>query len=261
MWSKRIWRRIDLKQKINFPLLYPSEPTNDRKSLWDVMKYAIETEGSITPYEVIPNNPSGNVAVNFDTDGQFLYPLLPPNGNINDSTYKICIEDLFYTRNTIAKWDNDLDQEAIDEDGNTIYIEEKIAINSLDVVSYLVKEDWFFDKQKSVKEVRIVGICPEIKTYDANGDFKGVKQAFWVYFPECRYVFQNYFVYNRQNDAQRMSFDDLFWKRMFNSYIVKESNVYDREIEEYEKNGVRALLNANTIKNKMVNIEHDLWHL
>ena len=65
---------------------------------------------------------------------------------------------------------------------------------------------------------------------------------FWLYFPECRYVFQNYFAYNRQNDAQRMSFDDLFWKRQFASYIYKESNVYDREINHYEKNGIKVLL-------------------
>jgi hypothetical protein len=84
---------------------------------------------------------------------------------------------------------------------------------------------------------------------------------FWVYFPECRYVFQNSFVYNRKNDAQRMSFDDLFWKRMFASHIHKETNVYDREIEDYERDGVKALLESERIKNNMAKIEHDVWHL
>ncbi|MFB0998198.1 MAG: gliding motility protein GldN, partial [Flavobacteriales bacterium] len=111
-------------------------------------------------------------------------------------------------------------------------------------------------------DVRIIGICPVIKQFDENGDLKeGVKPLFWLYFPECRYVFQNYFVYNRQNDAQRMSFDDLFWKRMFASFIHKESNVYDRDVKIYEQNGIKALLQSEKIKNEMLLIEHDLWHL
>lgn len=260
MWSKRIWRRIDLQQKMNFPLYYPTEPINDRRSLWDVIKYGVEVEGSITPYEIIPSVES-DFNSSADFDGQFLFPITPPNGNITDPKYTQAINELFYKEQIVEMWDDSLDQPATDAFGNILYDTSLVKISSKDVASYLIKEDWFFDKQRSVKDVRIVGICPEIKTYDTDGNFKGIKQAFWIYFPECRYVFQNYFVYNRQNDAQRMSFDDLFWKRMFSGYICKESNVYDREIEDYENNGVKALLNANNIKQQMTKIEHDLWNL
>ena len=92
-------------------------------------------------------------------------------------------------------------------------------------------------------------------------NIKGLSNYSGCISPECRYVFQNYFVYNRKNDAQRMSFDDLFWKRMFSSYIYKETNVYDREAAHYEKGGVKALLEGEKIKNEMLKIEHDLWHL
>ncbi len=263
MWSKRIWRKIDLREKINFPMYYPLEPISDRMSLWDIIKFSIETEGSLTPYEIIPSeNGNENDMVKFDQDGQFLYPISPLNGNIKDSTYTQKINDLFYTVRTIEKWDDELDQPATDDNGEPLYIEEKIPVSSKDVVQYLIKEDWFFDKQRSVMDVRIIGICPMVRKYDEEGNLKpGMEQKFWLYFPECRYVFQNYFVYNRKNDAQRMSFDDLFWKRMFGSFIYKESNVYDREIDQYERDGVRALLNAEKIKSQMAKIEHDLWHL
>jgi gliding motility associated protien GldN len=92
-----------------------------------------------------------------------------------------------------------------------------------------VKEDWFFDKERSVMDVRILGLCPVVYQKDENGTISGMRELFWLYFPQCRFVFNNYFVYNTHNDAQWFSFDDLFWKRQFSSTIYKESNVYDRE--------------------------------
>ena len=80
-----------------------------------------------------------------------------------------------------------------------------------------------------------------------------------MYFPECRYVFQNFFVYNPDNDAQRMSFDDLFWKRDFSSYVQKESNVFDRAVSP-NWDGLDALLQSEKVRNEIFTFEHDLWH-
>ena len=73
------------------------------------------------------------------------------------------------------------------------------------------------------------------------------------------YVFANYDVFNRQNDAERRTFEDIFWKRMFNSYAYKRSNVYDRQIIDYKDN-IDLLLEAEEIKNDIFTMEHDLWH-
>ena len=84
---------------------------------------------------------------------------------------------------------------------------------------------------------------------------KGPKGAF---FPEARTLLAKYDVFNRQNPSERRSFDDIFWKRQFSSYIVKEENVYDRSINEYKK-GMDALLESNRIKDDIIIFEHDLW--
>ena len=56
----------------------------------------------------------------------------------------------------------------------------------------------------------------------------------------------------------RLSYDEIFWKRLFNSYIYKEENVYDRRISQYAT-GVDALLEAERIKIEMQSFEEDLW--
>lgn len=123
------------------------------------------------------------------------------------------------------------------------------------VTRYKIKEDWYFDKQKSVLEVRILGICP--MEYDEAKDV--FKEWFWVYFPACRPTFAKYEVYNTKNDAERRTFEDIFWKRQFSSFVIKETNVYDRRIEDYAK-GIDALLEADKIKNDIFLYEHDMWH-
>ncbi|MBK9193189.1 MAG: gliding motility protein GldN [Crocinitomicaceae bacterium] len=148
----------------------------------------------------------------------------------------------------------------MDAAGNIVYFPRDYNwYLSQNIVQYRLKEDWFFDKERSVLDVRIIGICPVTYKKDDTGNIIGFNELFWLYFPECRYVFQNFFVQNKDNDAQRMSFDDLFWKRMFQSYIVKTSNIYDREIDSY-KAGVDALLESERIKDEIFTFEHDLWN-
>jgi len=137
-------------------------------------------------------------------------------------------------------------------------VEEEVL--SRDVLWYELKEEWFFDRQKSVMEVRIIGICPMKQKKDpTTGEFRGLQPLFWIYFPEARLVFANAETFNRANDVERRTYEDVFWKRLFSSYIIKESNVYDRTIQEY-KAGLDALLQAEKIKDNIFIMEHDLWH-
>lgn len=110
-------------------------------------------------------------------------------------------------------------------------------------------------------EVRITGIAPLIYMRDENGNIRegNIKMPLcWFYYPDARKVLQKSPVFIRENLAQNLTMDDFFEKRMFGSYIVKESNVYDRRIEDYTT-GVSALLESERIKGEIVNFEHDLW--
>jgi len=115
-----------------------------------------------------------------------------------------------------------------------------------------------FDRQRSVLECRILGICPLREEYDIDGNLKGTRADFWIYFPEARNVLVKNEVFNRFNDGQRLTYDDWFFKRLFGSYVIKETNVYDRYINMYATN-LDALLESERIENDTFVFEHDLW--
>ena len=274
MWSKRVWRVIDLREKFNHPLFYPLDEIDVpngiwfRKttawSLWTIMRYYIMA-GDLTLYS--PYHP---VAFNTWDGDQFKYPIKSesPGGNFyTDSLLRVKLTEY------LAQLGPQTDMALTNSEGfdsviyNPITKQDEVQYpprdtfyyESKDIIGYKLKEDWFFDKERSVMDVRIIGIAPLRYSIDRNtGAINGMQEMFWLYFPECRYVFQNFFVQNRHNDAQRMSFDDLFWKRKFHSYITKQSNLYDRDIDSYSS-GINALLESEKIKEDIMVFEHDLW--
>lgn len=231
MWSKRVWRVIDLREKANFPLYYPNTPILDRKSLFDVIIDAATKDGTITCF--------GQPA----TDDEFRYDMT-----------KSEIESI------LIKWDSTAQAEDPNNPGTMVSAPTKEVTSTDKVWKYWVKEDWFFDKQRSVLDVRIIGLCPLVEKKTETGESTGGDKAlFWVYFPEARPIFANQEVYMRHNDAERRTLEDIFWKRMFTSYVRKESNVYDRTIGEY-KIGLDMLLESDRVKNDIFVYEHDLFH-
>lgn len=235
MFSKRVWRIVDLRQKMNYPLYFPTQLLLDRESLVQRLVRAIKYN-EITAYEN-------------DLDGEF--------------TTRLSYDQVLTNLDALDKV-----QKQTDENGNEIDVTIKGEIKWNSIKELLVKEEWFFDKQHSTLQVRIIGLCPimhSMRILDTGGEEEQAGeitriQLFWVYFPEARNVLANTDVFNSFNDAQRNSFDDIFFKRKFTSYIIKESNVYDdRRISEYTFGGIQTMQESDRIKNEIFNIEHDLW--
>jgi gliding motility associated protien GldN len=229
MWSKLVWRIVDLREKMNLPMYYPTSPQDDRYSLIDLLMYGIENEG-LTAYDT--------------NDDEFKEPM-----TLDEIHAKFDAQnDTLMQRNRLT---GELEQKIIPGQMHTD-----------DVKRYMVKEQWFFDKQTSTMQVRIIGICP-IREYIKDGDtaMDGTQQKklFWVYFPEARPLLATHEVFNPFNDAARYSFDDLFMKRRFSSYITQVSNVHNnRSINQYTV-GINSMLEAERIKNDIFTYEHDLW--
>lgn len=225
LWSKRVWRIIDLRERMNLPLYYPITPKDDRYSLISILLYGIQHEG-LPVYSI--NDDEFKIPISYEMVNERMGATDEVSEIFNPETN--LYEELTYTRE--------------------IRVEE--------VKQIMVKEVWFFDRNYSRMDVRIIGLCPIREYVDENGEVVR-RQTFWINYPEARNLLARYEVFNAGNDAQRRSFDDIFIKRYFGSYIVQEANMYDnRSIESYAV-GVDARLESERIKNEIFNFEHDLW--
>jgi len=228
-WSKKIWRIVDLREKMNLTYYYPTQETEDRQNLVSVLLEGIQT-GQITPYDA-------------RVESEFKTPMT-------------------YDQVTEAFGAESTTEETIDFDTGErkeVLIQGEIRPN--EVKQFMIKEEWYFDKKTSSLNVRIIGICP-IREYTRENDPTGElqrQQVFWVYYPEARDLLATKAALNPYNPAQSMSYDDLFIKRMFNSYVVKESNLYNNRFITSYLSGREAMLESKRIETEIFNFEQDLW--
>lgn len=227
MWATRVWRKIDLREKMNHPFYFPIESIRDRRSLVQVLVESVN-EGSLTAYDPL--------------DDEFTRTL-----TMAEVKSKLKRIDTMWIPSPDPPYDPQM-----------VIVEEEFDPSTVKEIR--LKEEWFFDRQRSVMDVRIIGIQPVADNIDrTTGEVRGKEPMFWVYFPEARNIFANVDVFNRQNDAERKTLDDIFWKRMFGSYIYKVQNVYDRQIADYTVNGLDQMLEAERIKDDIFVMESDLW--
>ena len=224
MWSKRVWREIDFRQKFNQKFYFPIDPQQNWKSFIVIVLDALK-EGELTAYDIS------------NTD-ELLIPL-----TYNEIIARETFEDHRVMRRSYPPYE---------EYDTVIYTQ----FQPTQVMRLRIKEDWYFDRQRSQMMVRIQALCP-VMIKERNGE-EVTSPLFWISYPEARKVFARSMVFNEYNSAMRLSYDEIFWKRLFDSYIYKEQNVYDRRINAYAR-GIDALLESERIKTEMFRFEEDLW--
>ena len=224
MYSRRIERVIDTREKINLCMKWPRNPL----------------------YQII-----------YDAATQ-------ANGLI---AYRSDSLTSFYTPEDILKLGNvDITIQYYPDPNDPYYAVDSnihIQFNPENIKKYLLVEDWIFDRNTSAMYVRILAIAPMYRPLAGNTGIElGEQPMFYLKYNEARNVFVKQEIFNRNNNAAHLSFDDFFEQRLFSSYITKESNDFDltiRQFEEYQADPYEALLKGEEIKNKLFEFEHDLW--
>ena len=218
---------IDFKEKINQVFYYPIVPDQGRKNLTTILDEAL-TEGRIRAFE----------------DDMFSTEIT------NWTEYKA----KFGTTRTETLVEYDMDGMEMTRDTNIF-----VPANFESAEKLRIKEEWFLDKNRTVEDVRIIGFSLVASYEKSEGDVQTLALG-WIRYndPEVRLLLANSEVYNPQNDRARRSYDDIFQKRIFDSYIIRETNTFNRSINDYVQ-GADALAESERIKEYLFNMEEDMW--
>ncbi|WP_318345295.1 type IX secretion system ring subunit PorN/GldN [Flagellimonas baculiformis] len=238
LWSKTVWEIVDLDERVNFPLYYPTDTIGigaDRRSLYDVLMKNIRN-GKLT--EIY-------------TDSYF--------------TEKRKLEDLSATLSKVDTTDLGYEQMNAGERISPEFINQR-DLTAADIEEYRIKGIWYFDKRQGELKYRLLGIAPvapDVNFIDDESMDPGENKVelFWVWYPAARQILHEAKVYNQRNSARPISFDMLLNARRFNGVIYKEENVHeDRKIDEYIfDNALFQLLEAQRIKETIRDREQDMW--
>ncbi|WP_299125062.1 gliding motility protein GldN [uncultured Tenacibaculum sp.] len=224
LWSKVVWEYVDLNQKINLPYYYPIDTTN-----------AGLTRRSL-----------------FDT-------LL--KGIKNGEIKEVYSDSYFTTKIGMDEIKSMTYNERDDGYGNI----DPYSVQSADIKGYLIKGIWYFDKRGGELKYRMLALAPmgpDVQILGTDIEDEGEYALFWVFFPDARETLHASKVFNPENSAQPLSYDNLLNARRFTSTVRKEENIYgDRSIKDYVRgNSLFQLLEADRIKEGIRNREMDMWN-
>lgn len=240
LYSKVIWEKVVLDERVNFPLYFPVEENlgENRKSLYQVLRENME---------------SGMISKVY-ADSYFT----------EERTLEDLEASLSMTRITDAGIDY-MNENGVGEDQVPEEFVIRREIGPADINSYLIKGIWYFDKRQGELRYRILAIAPaapDVNFIDDDNEANSEPIAmFWVFYPEIRDILHDSKAFNNSNGAVPISFDHLLNSRRFHGIIYKEENVYgDREVKEYiAENALMQLLESERIKNKIRDFEQDMW--
>ncbi len=238
LWSKTVWETVDLDERVNFPLYYPTDTIGiglDRRSL----------------YHVLMKNIANGKLTEVYTDSYF--------------TEKRTLDDFTATLSKVDTTDYGYDQLNAGEQISAEYINQR-DLSAADIEEYRIKGIWYFDKRQGELKYRLLGIAPvapDVNFIDDESVDPGENKVelFWVWYPAARQILHEAKVYNQRNSARPITFDALLNARRFNGVIYKEDNVHgDREIDDYVfDNALFQLLEAKRIKEVIRDREQDMW--
>jgi gliding motility associated protien GldN len=221
LWSKIVYEKIDLNEKLNFPLLFPVNDetyAKNRKSLWRILKENIINKRITELY--------------FDRNDNFKDKM-----SFNDVMEVVSFTELINGVQTQAE-----------------------ELKSIDITGYRIKGMWYFDKRQGEMKYRLLGLMPIGKNLK-DDDGKNNTDLFWIWYPSVRKILHEEKVFNDKNNASSISFDQLLVSRRFSSFIYKEDNVYgDRSIKEYKIPGLESILESQRIKKEILDFEQDMWN-
>ena len=220
LWSKIVYEKIDLNEKLNFPLLFPIVDSEDRtrKSLWRILKENIE---------------NGNIKKVYDSRS-----------------------DDFLSSNEIVKKDSIIDTYSSKYfEGDS---KPKTYAGSEDIKAYYIKGMWYFDKRQSEMKYRLLGLMPYGNNLKEKGKEQPYFWIWYPSIREILHKEMVYNDKNNANRISFDQL--LISRRFNSYIYKEDNVYGNRAIGDYKMKGLQSILESERIKKEILDFEQDMWN-
>ena len=238
VWSRIVYRVIDMREKQNYQLYFPLRANDEYKSLFKLMLDAVSN--GVNVYSKDPRD------------------LRPSFNNVLQG------EDL----SKAFAFDNEMDNNLIQVDTVTkqrTFQNDKYYTYVKNQLKFLIQEIVFFDKHTSRLYSKIIAIAPLYALHPDNIESKESMQYFrgsilcWFSFDELRPYLAKQIVIPNGNETERLTYDEFFDQKLYSSYLLGDSNMFNRMLLEYVVDPVKIKKEQTRIETEIMNFEQDLW--
>ena len=252
IWSKTVYRIIDLRYKQNFQLYFPANLSNPNyRSLFKVILDAV-----VDGMEIYPKSDrAGEIRPDFANREPLTKDQIP--NLLNTDKEGTGDDNIATSTDMLINYDSIADVMSCNP-----YKFEEFAKNQF---KYIIQEMIFFDRRTSRFHLNIMAIAPLWADNMVYGSETAPMDAlygqllFWVPFDELRPYMAMQYAIPIQNETKRVTFDEFFQKRLYSSYLLGEENMYDRMIPVYALSLEDIKKEQARIEDEMLTFEQDLW--
>lgn len=257
VWSRTVYRIIDLRDKPNSRLYFPIKPNDRYKSLFRVILDA-----------TIQNGLKAYDKIDFDIQPNFDGMPIPQDSLKN--RYVTCD---WNSANNTPRISSIIEKDMLTNQNKVnAYNYEDYASKQM---KFIIQEVIFFNKHYSKMFSKIVGIAPVYvfnETNVTNANMTGLKRTgesvwnflqssvtCWYLFDELRpYLAKQYMIPNG-NDTERLTFDEYFAQKLYSSYLLGDSNMFNRMLLQAYNQPDQILKEQKRIETELLNVEQDIW--
>jgi len=251
VWSRIVYRVIDLRDKQNFQIYFPTRPNDEYKSLFRLMLDAISSKGKkpLTAYMRSEREIKPLFTQEYELKGQALSNVFA----FSDDSTEVSINP----EKNIIQFDSISNQSNVDNTYYKDYVRNQYK--------FLIQEIVFFDKHTSRVYSKIMAIAPLYGASPYNKEkvdsWKYFQQSIlcWFVFDELRPYLAKQYVIPNGNETQRLTYDEFFAQKLYSSYLLGDSNMLNKMLLQYVQDPDKIRKEQKRIETEILNAEQDLW--
>jgi gliding motility associated protien GldN len=249
VWSRTVYRIIDMRDKQNYQLYFPIVPNEQYKSLFRIILEAAVND-SLKAYDKM------------ERDIQPAFKKVITKDSLKNY-FQICERDTVnnITRKTpLIVTDPVTQQPIVSTFAYKDYVKNQLK--------FLIQEIVFFDKHTSRLYSEIMAIAPLNamtetnvtlgNTYDSWNYFQSSVLC-WFKFKELRPYLARQYVIPNGNNTLRLTYDEYFAQKFYSDYLLGDENINNRMLLQYLVDPIKIRKEQKRIETELLNFEQDLW--